>query len=60
MSGKPDAGNLHVRFDEGDQTHRLVPTLPRVSGVSGHFPILKAIIPKFPEEPKNWNRGGRR
>jgi len=29
MSGKPDAGNLHVRFDEGDQTHRLVPTLPQ-------------------------------
>jgi hypothetical protein len=28
MSGKPDAGNLHVRFDEGDQTHTLVPTLP--------------------------------
>jgi hypothetical protein len=27
LSGKPDAGNLHVRFDEGDQALRLVPTL---------------------------------
>jgi hypothetical protein len=27
LLGKPDAGNLHVRFDEGDQGN-LVPTLP--------------------------------
>jgi hypothetical protein len=27
LLGKPDAGDLHVRFDEGDQGN-LVPTLP--------------------------------
>ena len=27
LPGEPDAGNLHVRFDEGDQGHPLVPTL---------------------------------
>ncbi len=24
--GEPDAGNLHVRFDEGEQPSRLLPT----------------------------------
>jgi hypothetical protein len=24
--GEPDAGNLHVRFDEGEQLKRLLPT----------------------------------
>jgi hypothetical protein len=38
MIGEPDAGNPHVRFDEGvqetcDSATRLCPTLPERSGV---------------------------
>jgi hypothetical protein len=29
----------------------IVSGFARVSGISGHFPIRKAIIPKLPEEP---------
>ena len=28
LPGEPDAGNLHVRFEEGGQGIALVPTLP--------------------------------
>jgi hypothetical protein len=42
MIGEPDAGNLHVRFDEGTQetcehATRLCPTLPPRERLSKNF-----------------------
>jgi hypothetical protein len=50
MSGKPDAGNLHVRFDEGDQM-RVWSLLYRLSGISGPPDPEGPPIPEFPEKP---------
>src|SRR5919106_4674211 len=63
LSGKPDARNPHVRFDEGDQDHFLVPTLPWPPTASWRlnaaaFPPLRLLPSSSPlPYPKVSSRG---
>src|SRR5262249_46651454 len=57
LSGEPDAGNLHLRFDEGRVGRAtcvaLSPTLPYFASFT--TPTISNASPGFPPKPL-WNR----
>src|SRR5947207_1046058 len=47
LSGEPDAGNLHVRFDEGRMSHARVahpPTLPVLFGANRAATVSTYVV----------------